>query len=179
MLASNISSSIQVDRPPSIHPSPCHRNSYPKRKCLSLVCFSCNCSRHSYRHTVVSTPFFSLIVPLNLSLSLSLSLGHRFQYTPFYYVYRAFVQLSHCWNHHKKNSATGKVSGFDILRRGDPLRAEMAPYTGDYFQYLLSEFEKQQCLTRFSGFFRKIIRLDLLCDFARLLSAHISSLDLI
>jgi hypothetical protein len=82
----------------------------------------------------------------------------RFQYTPLYYVYRGVAQLSHCWNHHKKNAATGKISGFDILRRGDPLRAEMAPFTGDYYQYLMSEFDKKKCFSSCSSICRKIIR---------------------
>lgn len=34
----------------------------------------------------------------------------------------------------------------------------MAPYTGDYYQYLMSEFEKQRCLSRISGICRRMIR---------------------
>jgi hypothetical protein len=82
-----------------------------------------------------------------------------FKYTPFYYVYRGILLVIHLWKQGKKSSTTGKVSGFDLMRAGDTLRAEMAPFTGDYFQYLTSEFEKQQIFTRFIGFFRKIIRL--------------------
>ena len=36
-----------------------------------------------------------------------------------------------------------KVKGIDLMAKKDPLRTEMAPYTGDYFHYARSEYIKQ------------------------------------
>lgn len=39
------------------------------------------------------------------------------------------------------------VSPFELVASGDELRSEMAPFTGDYFQFLRSELMKKHILT--------------------------------
>jgi hypothetical protein len=53
-----------------------------------------------------------------------------------------------CWRRikslRKKRKMAGVVNGLDLMLGNDPLRAEMAPYTGDYFQYLQTELSKNR-----------------------------------
>ena len=54
-----------------------------------------------------------------------------------------------------------KVYSFDLLAKGDHLRAESAPFTGDYFQFLGSEFDKSKRMMRCLGFLKKFVAPDL------------------
>jgi len=49
----------------------------------------------------------------------------------------------------------GYVHGYDLLRLRDPLRLEMAPYTGNYFRYMKHVEEKARGIARYLKFLDK------------------------
>mmetsp|Transcript_15197 Transcript_15197/g.22859 ORF Transcript_15197/g.22859 Transcript_15197/m.22859 type:complete len:1310 (+) Transcript_15197:270-4199(+) len=103
-------------------------------------------------------PLFVLMVIIVVTTFIFNAMKH----SPIYY----FAKVIHwTWTHIQLNKAsngrTKKLSPFEIAKRGDPLRAEMAPFTGDYYQFLQSEFEKSKRVSRCLGFITKFVRPDL------------------
>jgi hypothetical protein len=48
------------------------------------------------------------------------------------------------------------IRPFDLVASGDELRSEMAPFTGDYFQFLRSELMTKSALRCLVKFVRKL-----------------------
>lgn len=84
------------------------------------------------------------------------------RHSPIFYLFKILKWLKNHLKASKRHSGEGKKKyAFELASSGDPLRAEMAPYTGDYFQFLNSEFEKSKRLVRCLGFIKKFVAPDL------------------
>lgn len=103
-------------------------------------------------------PLFVLLVLLVLPM-----LIHKFwAYSPFYLLYRTISLLLLNMKKFRK-TAKSSITPFELVTSGDELRSEMAPFAGDYYQFLRSELVK----THFTKWLAKMysrLRNDLTTD---------------
>lgn len=89
-------------------------------------------------------PIFVFLVIVVLGLIIS----YIWKFTPMnilYQICKFFWKLCKAARHGNRVQPSKRlVTGFELIKLGDPLRTEMAPYTGDYFQYLENEIVVQR-----------------------------------
>mmetsp|Transcript_16932 Transcript_16932/g.25540 ORF Transcript_16932/g.25540 Transcript_16932/m.25540 type:complete len:1258 (+) Transcript_16932:167-3940(+) len=85
-------------------------------------------------------PIFALMIIIAVGTILFTILRH----SPLYYMARTFIWAFRSLRRLCSKKAVNIVKSYDLAVSGDPRRSEVAPYTGDYFQFLESELAKSK-----------------------------------
>jgi hypothetical protein len=128
-----------------------HWSSHLERTRLPALCSPCRRWSSDGHPKIVSQlqshpSFFLPSSPLSVS----------WRYSPFYLLQRTFslfISNLRKLNPHKSKPT---IRPFDLVASGDELRSEMAPFTGDYFQFLRSELLAKTALRCIAKLVRKL-----------------------